>query len=86
MHKATYNTGDSTEPDDNLDCFAQFLDIASRNTVLVTQMPFDKLQAQKQVEDSGDTNRPKEAHENGLSDLFNLMDPLVHAKDPRHTS
>ncbi|OKP10017.1 hypothetical protein PENSUB_4570 [Penicillium subrubescens] len=83
MNRATYNAADYEEPNDNPNCFTKFLDVASRNPILVAQMFLDKLQAHKQVEDGRNADRPEESYENGLPNLFNLVDPLVHAKHPR---
>ena len=86
MTRVTYNATDCQEPDNDPSCFTKVLDVASRNTVPITQMLLDKLQTHKQIEDSRNANGPKESHENGLSDFFNLVDPPVHAKHPRQTS
>ena len=38
----TYNTTDREEPDDNPNCFGKMFDVASGNTIIVTQMFFMK--------------------------------------------
>jgi hypothetical protein len=79
MNKVTYNATDYEEPDDDPHYFARVLDVASGNTIVVAQMFCDKLYSHKKVGNGAGAYKPKKAHENNLSDLFNLLDPFMHA-------
>lgn len=88
MKKATYNATDYDEPDEDPDYFARVVDVASGNTIVVAQMFCDKHHSHKNknVGDAAGAYESRKAHENGLPDLLNLVDPLVHAKYPRQSS
>jgi hypothetical protein len=71
----TYNAADGEEPDNNGDDFAQLFGIFPLDTI--NGNPFKELETDVEIEYSRYADGTKEANENCLSLLFDLVDELA---------
>jgi len=80
----TYDRADDKEPDNHVHNLYEKLCVLSDFTVNCDLA--EKFEADVKVEYCADADWPKEAHEEGLSSLFDLGYLLVHSKDYRKAS
>lgn len=80
----TYHTANCNEPDDNLGRLPELFYVLPLPPIHFQGL--QKLERDVHVEYSRDPHRAKEAHEDGLTYVLDLVDELLHAEDDRGAS